>query len=182
MEGMDALIVVGLIVFFLFSAYSKAKQRAAGNATEQHETENEKATDHKAAAQSASTSARKVNFRQAAQAAARGERLAQAPLNGSLGEYQPMQSTMTEGQSNYSTITHRLEELGEYQGSMGGHSTEGEDLCDSSLHHEGPRFATESIYENELTETAPAHLNAVAQGFVMSEILMHPSQRKWGKR
>lgn len=74
-----------------------------------------------------------------------------------------------------------------YAGSLGGDSTEGEDICDPELGHdrERPRRpAPESVYANEIGKESMIDLRpqALLQGVVMSEILTRPSERKWSAR
>lgn len=107
---------------------------------------------------------------------------------GASMQYEPMQSH----------IQHRLTEQpdmseyvggmsvgkNDYTGSLGGGSTEGQDICDPSLgHDDGILVADENDVYAPAAESSNAQWSgkAILQGVVMSEILTRPSERKWGK-
>lgn len=93
-----------------------------------------------------------------------------------------------EGDSAYAPMEPRTYESAPhfaYQGSLGGGSTEGEDICDPTLGHDKKaNDDLESIYSQEIGAEPLLDFgaHAILQGVVMSEILARPNQRKWGGR
>lgn len=94
----------------------------------------------------------------------------------------------SEGEVVYQPIQSRMVDIAmepAYQGSLGGGSTEGEDVCDPTLEHARPnRDELESVYAEEIGAEPLMDFSAKAilQGVVMSEVFARPGQRKWGGR
>ena len=73
----------------------------------------------------------------------------------------------------------------EYMGSMAADTFEGEDACDPDLGHERfERNEEQSVYDGAIGSEPALNLNprAIYQGFVMSEILKRPSERRGFRR
>lgn len=94
-----------------------------------------------------------------------------------------MDEAMGEGLSAYRPLQHRMAQVSghmDYEGSLGGGSTEGVDTCDPELEH-GVRWQPEadSVYAGEIGGEPLIDLSprAMMQGVVMSEILARPARR-----
>lgn len=92
-------------------------------------------------------------------------------------EHEPLE----EGNSH--SVSEKTSNREIYMGSLHETSTEGEDLCDSSLEHMRPTTPETNhiIFEDETGEVLNIDFssNAILQGVVMSEILKRPSIRQY---
>lgn len=86
---------------------------------------------------------------------------------------------LAEGESHLVQTT--FQQAAEYVGSLHTTSTEGEDICDPALGHEGSEQAYEigSVYAEPISASSPLDFSAqgLYQGIVMSEILKRPACR-----
>lgn len=94
-----------------------------------------------------------------------------------------MDEATSEGFSAYRPLQHRMAQVSshmDYEGSLGGGSTEGVDTCDPELEH-GVHWQPEadSVYAREIGSETLIDLSprAMMQGVVMSEILTRPARR-----
>lgn len=95
-----------------------------------------------------------------------------------------------EGESLASAPSHRAQlsasKAKEYQGSLNAESHEGEDLCDASLGHQRiqPRLSSLSAEAAQGNPIAALERqwsgDEIVRGVIMSEVLKHPWERKWG--
>lgn len=173
---MEGLLVL-LVVFWIVKAIAGKGGRAAGD------TRRKKAAPHKenpvVAAQRESRAARIQEELQRRQQ----ERAAEAVRAQPEPKQITMEEAMGEGVSAYRPIQHRMIQASspmDYEGSLGGGSTEGLDTCDPALEHGNRRqMAAEGVYEGEIGGEPLIDLTprAMIQGIVTSEILTRPAQR-----
>ena len=172
---MDSLLIL-LVLFWIVKAVVKKGKRAGGNGRSEKQPHTGTPT---AAAYRAKRAARMQEELQRRQQKRAAEAVRAQP--------EPKQITMAEamgeGFSAYRPMERRMAQASghaDYEGSLGGGSTEGIDTCDPSLEHDRWQPAADSVYADEiggepLIDISP---RAVMNGIVMSEILTRPAQRR----
>lgn len=173
---MESLLVL-LILFWIMKAVVRKNKRADGNGRSEAAKRPHTETPS-AAAYRAKRAARMQEELQRRQQKRAAEAVCAQP--------EPKQITMAEamgeGFSAYRPVERRMSRPfghADYEGSLGGGSSEGIDTCDPSLEHGRRQPAADSVYADEiggepLIDISP---RAVMHGIVMSEILTRPAQR-----
>lgn len=175
---MDVILFL-LIMFWLFKSLTKRIKSAGQDDQKQRE---KKAPS--SSARPASENERRARAERAMRIQEELKRREEARKRENPSPSKPVQMTADE---EMSVISQRvpMHARPAYEGSLGGGSTEGEDICDPELGHDRDYRrapAPESVYANQIgTETMiDLRPQALLQGVVMSEILSRPGERKWG--
>lgn len=182
MDGLLGLIITGMIFYFLNKGMKKAGEHRRGTQFGKLGEAFEKAA-----------TVFQDEFSSTPKAHTPTVKPLSKPISRPLSTSAPVMPPPVSTPQIFSTLTPNVQQggslggMGSYTGSLGVSSTEGMDLCDSTLNHdriivEEPEAEFLNEYEGSALLPFPFTADAVMQGVIMSEVLTRPAQRKWGRR